>query len=88
MWQSQVEIKHYSVGYFDRITAFEALYSRTSIKGGADTCCMNVVSIPRAPPLNGSSALEHFERSNATEIRNGIMFNFYPGLPHLASKAV
>ena len=26
MWQSRVEIKGYSVAYFDRITAFEALY--------------------------------------------------------------
>ena len=25
MWQSQVEIKHHSVAYFDRVTAFEAL---------------------------------------------------------------
>ena len=25
MWQSQVEIEHYSVAYLDRITAFEAL---------------------------------------------------------------
>jgi len=25
MWQSQVEIKHYSIAYFDRITVFEAL---------------------------------------------------------------
>ena len=25
MWQSRVEIKHYSVAYVDRITAFEAL---------------------------------------------------------------
>jgi len=25
MWQSQVEIEHYSVAYFDHITAFEAL---------------------------------------------------------------
>ena len=25
MWQSRVEIKHYSVAYFDRITVFEAL---------------------------------------------------------------
>ena len=33
--------------------------------------------------LNGSSTLEHFERSNTSEIRNGIMFNFYPGLPYI-----
>ena len=25
MWQSRVEIEHYSVAYFDRIAAFEAL---------------------------------------------------------------
>ena len=25
VWQSQVEIKHYSVAYFNHITAFEAL---------------------------------------------------------------
>ena len=32
---------------------------------------------------NGSSALQHFERCNALEIRNRIMFDFYPGLPHI-----
>ena len=36
-----------------------------------------------SPALNGSSTLERFERSNASEIRNGIMFDFYPGLPHM-----
>ena len=25
VWQSRVEIEHYSVAYYDRITAFEAL---------------------------------------------------------------
>ena len=45
MWQSRVEIEHYSVAYFDRIAAFEALLRRTSVKGGAHTCCVNVASI-------------------------------------------
>ena len=36
-----------------------------------------------SPALNGSSTLECFERSNASKIHNGIMFDFYPGLPHL-----
>ena len=36
-----------------------------------------------SPALNGSSVLECFERSNAIEMRNGIMFDFYPGLPHI-----
>ena len=40
------------------------------------TACMS-------PALNGSSALERFEHSNAIKIRNGIMFDFYPGLPHI-----
>ena len=36
-----------------------------------------------SPTLNGSSTLERFEHSNASEIRNGIMFDFYPGLPQM-----
>ena len=36
-----------------------------------------------SPALNGSSALECFERSNMNKICNGIMFDFYPGLPHM-----
>ena len=36
-----------------------------------------------SPALNGSTALQHFERGNAVKIRNGIMFDFYPGLPHI-----
>ena len=31
------------------------------------------------PVLNRSSVLQCFERGNAVEIRNGIMFDFYPG---------
>ena len=33
-----------------------------------------------SPALNGNAALERFECSNAVEIHNGIMFDFYPGL--------
>ena len=36
-----------------------------------------------SPTLNGSSALQHFERSNAIEIGNGVMFDFDPGLPQI-----
>ena len=36
-----------------------------------------------SPALNGSSALQRFERSNVIEIRNGIMLDFYPELPHI-----
>ena len=41
LWQSRVEIEHYSVAYFDRITVFEALKHRTSGKGGARTSWVN-----------------------------------------------
>ena len=34
------------------------------------------------PTLNGSSVIWHFKRSNAIEIRDGITFDFYMGLPH------
>ena len=46
-----------------------------------NTC--HVYTARMNPALNGSSAQQHFERSNAIEIRNGIMFDFYPGLPHI-----
>ena len=35
MWQSRVEIEHYCVAYFARITVFEVLQRGTSVKGGA-----------------------------------------------------
>ena len=33
--------------------------------------------------LNESSALQHLECGNVIKICNGIMFDFYPGMPHL-----
>ena len=57
VWQSWVEIKHYSVAYFYHVTALQVLKHRTLVKGGARMCCVNVVSIHkfthcvRAPPL-------------------------------------
>ena len=32
--------------------------------------------------LNESTALQHFDRNNTVKIHNGIMFDFYLGLPH------
>ena len=34
--------------------------------------------------LNGSSAIRHFEGSDAIEICDGITFDFYTRLPHIA----
>ena len=36
-----------------------------------------------SPALNASFALQCFKCSNAIELHNGIMFDFYPGLPHV-----
>ena len=36
-----------------------------------------------SPGLNGSSVIRRFKHGNAIEIRNGITFDFYTGLPHM-----
>ena len=36
-----------------------------------------------SPALNRSFALQCFECSSAVKLRNGIMFDLYPGLPHI-----
>ena len=40
MWQSQEEIELYSIPYC--VTVFKVLYCRTSIRGGAHMCCVDV----------------------------------------------
>ena len=47
--------------------------------------CTNAPHI--SPTLNRSSALQHFERSNVVEICNGMMFDFYTGLPHMQKRS-
>ena len=37
--------------------------------------------------LNGSSVIQCFEYNNAIEIHDGIIFDFYMGLPHIRSLA-
>ena len=55
---------------------------------GSYTLCklMNtwhVYTVRMGPTCNGSTALQRFVRGNVLEICNGIMFNSYPGLPHM-----
>ena len=40
------------------------------------------------PAFNGSTALQYFECGNAVEIHNGIIFDFYLGLPHIGQTTV
>ena len=44
---------------------------------------MHTQHVYMSPALNGSSTLERFKYSNASEICNRMMFDFYPGLPHI-----
>ena len=69
VWQSGVEIKHYSVVQFDCVTMFKALWRKTSIRGGL----IHVAEMHEyllslcsrmSPTLNKSSALQHFEHGN------------------------
>ena len=41
-----------------------------------------------SPALSGSSAIRRFEGNDAIEIRDGITFKFYTGLPHVHSTAL
>ena len=46
-----------------------------------DSCHMYTARL--SPALNGSSEIRCFERSDVIEIHNGIIFDFYVGLPHV-----
>ena len=78
-----------SVAYFDHVTVFKAPYLRTSIKGRAQTRCVNAVTIDAnygsrlSPALNGTSAIRRFEHSDTIEMCDGIIFDFYTGLPDI-----
>ena len=86
IWQSHVEIEHYSVAYFTCITsavAWKFRYRWGSYTLGKLMNTYHIYTARLSPALSRSSALEHFERSNVSEIRNGILFDFYLGLPHM-----
>ena len=88
MRQSWVEIEHYSIAYCETYYCFRSAVMQCFRYGrGSYALCklMNtwhVYTAHMGPTSNGSSALQHFVHGNALEIRNGIMFDFYPGLPH------
>ena len=48
--------------------------------------CMNIWYIYKvcmSPAPSGNLVKQHFKLSDALEIRDGIIFDFYPGLPHM-----
>ena len=56
-----------------------------TVKGGTHTCFADecIYEVHMSPTFNGSSALRHFEHGDVIEIRDGITFDFYTGLPHM-----
>ena len=76
MWL--VEIKHYSVAYFNYIITFDALWLEHLYMKHFYASCMS-------PTLSGSSLLQHLEHGNAIKIPvcNRKTFDFYPRLPHV-----
>ena len=83
MWQSRVEIEHYSVVYFGHITRCNTV--RTLQVGLIRTVYTHeyLTHLHMSSTPNRSSALQRFERGNAFEIGDGIMFGFYQELPHI-----
>ena len=63
-------------------------YRRGSYVLGKLINAWRVYTVRMGPAPNESSALQRFERGNALEIRNGIMFDFYPGLPHIINDSL
>ena len=51
LWQSCVEIQHYSIAYFDCVTVFEMLQHKISVVGGDPTCYIHLSGID-APMLH------------------------------------
>ena len=70
LWQSWVENGNYSLVYFDYITTSKVLYLRTSVKGGAHTCCVEASHIDSVHEPK-SSKIQCFECSDVMEICDG-----------------
>ena len=87
MWQSQVEIIPLRISTAlprsKRCSAVLPLRVRLTRAVKLHQCVISLHIARMSLTLNGSTALQRFERGNAVEIRNRIMFDFYPGLPHV-----
>ena len=90
MWQSFMEIEDGSVAYFDRITAFEVLLPLNFHWGwGSYMLCRlikysHIYEVRTSPtPNGGSSAIRHFKHSDVIKTHDGIIFDFYTGLPQI-----
>ena len=90
LWESRVEIESYSVMYFDRIAPSEAPYRWTSGKGRAHMHFIEHYIFMHLQSMYepGNSVIWSFKHSNMIQIRDGITFDFYTGLPHVHLKCL
>ena len=92
MWQCRLEIEYYiplhisisSLCSKHRISELQGWSSNVLYKYGNYRCNY---ALHLSPALNGSSEIQRFERSDAIEIRDRIIFDFYTGLPHMCKCA-
>ena len=88
MWQSPVEIEHYVFHCVFRAhyRVRSAVTQNFRYRHGGHTRWVNVSITYEftqrilAPP---ATEVQHYERGNAIAMCNRIMFDFYPGLPHM-----
>ena len=77
--------QHYSIVYLDHVAVAQNFH----FKGGAHADYVTLSGIPASslcamsPTIKGIFGLQGFERGNEVNLCNGIMFDLYPGLPHL-----
>ena len=94
MWQSWVEIKillhilialpcpKYSSAKLPLKVGLIIMLKLVLTLTGKLVNTYHVHTASMSPTLNKSSVLERIECGNAIEKSNGIMFDFYPALPH------
>ena len=88
MWQSRVEIKH-SIAQLTTLPYLKHCNAKLPLRVGLirtakmNEYLMSLCSTCMSPTLDGSFALQHFEHCIMVEMYNGIVLNYYPGLPHM-----
>ena len=94
MWQSRIEIEYLVHRVFrthqqvQRTTAlsFRLGWGSYTLCGRIRYSCIYIARM--SPTLSGSSALQRVKLGDALKIRNGILFDFYLGLPHMYAEHV
>ena len=90
MWQSRLEIEHYSVACIFRPRyRVQSGVAQNFCSGRGSYTVRRLIRYSctfatcMSPALNESFAPQCFKHGNAVELRNRIMFDFHPGLPHM-----